>query len=335
MSLANPLWGAPRIHGELLKLGIDIGQTSVAKYMAWRRRPPSQGWRTFLRNHADGIAAMDLFVVRTISFRLLYGLLILRHDRRRILWMGVTAHPTAEWIAQQVVEACAWEWPPTYILRDRDRTYGEAFARRICAMGIRDRPTDVVVLGEQHLRHILLVVPELLQRPAHALVVGQRCAGSTRSAGSWQNCTDADPRRATSPIPPDLIYGRDRESHLLATRPARSAGFFLSRALRPCNRELTKSVLSLMRSTTAPSMIRAARKIALQALHNYLAGDLELTPDDVGEVLTMALARALALALAEGRMAEAQKLKEARLEARSPLLGTRFSRPLRAFAGSD
>jgi hypothetical protein len=88
MSLANPLWGAPRIHGELLKLGIEIGQTSVAKYMARRRRPPSKGWRTFLHNHADGIAAMDLFVVPTISFRLLYGLLILRHDRRRILWLG-------------------------------------------------------------------------------------------------------------------------------------------------------------------------------------------------------------------------------------------------------
>ena len=84
MSLANPLWGAPRIHGELLKLGIDVGQTSVAKYMARRRRPPSQGWTTFVRNHADGIVAMDLFVVPTISFRLLYGLLILRHDRRRI-----------------------------------------------------------------------------------------------------------------------------------------------------------------------------------------------------------------------------------------------------------
>jgi len=81
MSLANPLWGAPRLHGELLKLGIDVGQTSVTKYMARRRRPPSQGWRTFLRNHADGIVAMDLFVVRTISFQLLYGLLILRHDR--------------------------------------------------------------------------------------------------------------------------------------------------------------------------------------------------------------------------------------------------------------
>jgi hypothetical protein len=107
MSLANPLWGAPRIHGELLKLGIDVGQTSVAKYMARRRRPPSQGWRTFLLNHADGIASIDLFVVPTISFRLLYGLLVLRHDRGRILWLGVTAHPTAEWIARQVTRPAA------------------------------------------------------------------------------------------------------------------------------------------------------------------------------------------------------------------------------------
>jgi hypothetical protein len=125
MSLANPLWGAPRIHGELLKLGIDIGQTSVGKYMARRRRAPSQGWKTFLLNHADGITSIDLFVVPTISFRLLYGLLVLRHDRRRILWLGVTAHPTAEWIARQVTEACAWESAPQYLIRDRDRVYGE------------------------------------------------------------------------------------------------------------------------------------------------------------------------------------------------------------------
>ena len=91
MSIANPLWGAPRIHGELLKLGLDIGQTSVAKYMARRRGPPSQGWKTFLNNHADGIAAMDLFVVPTISFRLLYGLLIMGHGRRQILWFGCHA----------------------------------------------------------------------------------------------------------------------------------------------------------------------------------------------------------------------------------------------------
>jgi hypothetical protein len=96
MSLANPLWGAPRIHGELLKLGINVGQTSVGKYMARHRGPLSQGWKTFLRNHADGIASMDLFVVPTISFRLLYGLLVLWHGRRQILWLGVTAHPSAE-----------------------------------------------------------------------------------------------------------------------------------------------------------------------------------------------------------------------------------------------
>src|SRR5271157_4728528 len=179
MSLANPLWGAPRIHGELLKLGIAIGQTSVAKYMARRRGPPSQGWRTFLRNHADGIAAMDLFVVPTISFRLLYGLLILRHDRRRLLWLGATTHPTAEWIARQLTEACGWDEAPRYLVRDRDRSYGEVFVRCVRAMGIRDRPTSprspwqnayaerligsirgecidhVIVFGECHLRHLL------------------------------------------------------------------------------------------------------------------------------------------------------------------------------------
>src|SRR5271156_1794624 len=120
MSIANSLWGAPRIHGELLKLGIDVGQTTVAKYMPKRRRPPSQGWKTFLHNHADGIASMDLFVVPTISFRLLYGLLILQHGRRQVLCLGVTAHPTAEWIARQLTR---------YIVRDRDAVYGDIFTR--------------------------------------------------------------------------------------------------------------------------------------------------------------------------------------------------------------
>jgi hypothetical protein len=104
MSIANTLWGAPRIYGELLKLGINIGEISVAKYMARRRGPPSQGWKTFLRNHADGIVVMDLLVVPTISFRLVYGLLIVGHDRRQILWLGVTADPTAEWIANQLTD---------------------------------------------------------------------------------------------------------------------------------------------------------------------------------------------------------------------------------------
>jgi transposase InsO family protein len=180
ISIANPLWGAPRIHGELLKLGIDIGQTSVTKYMARRRGPPSQGWKTFLSNHADGIAAMDLFVVPTISFGLLYGLLIMGHGRRQILWFGVTSHPTAEWIANQLTEACGWEQAPRDLIRDRDGAYGEVFVRRLRSIGIRDRPASprspwqngcagrligsirrecldhVVVFGERHLRHVLL-----------------------------------------------------------------------------------------------------------------------------------------------------------------------------------
>ena len=124
MSIANPLWGAPRIHGELLKLDIAIGQTSVAKYMAKRRGPPSQGWKTFLRNHADGIAAIDLFVVPTISFRLMYGLLILQHGRRELLWMGVIAHPSAEWIACQLIEAYGWQHAPRYVRIERTRFAG-------------------------------------------------------------------------------------------------------------------------------------------------------------------------------------------------------------------
>jgi hypothetical protein len=117
MSLTNPLWDAPRLHGELLKLGIEIGQTSVAKYMAKRSRPPSPRMEDVYPNHADGIASMDLFVVPTLSFRLLYGLLILCHVRRRILWLGVTAHPSAEWIARRLTVACCWEWTPKYIGR--------------------------------------------------------------------------------------------------------------------------------------------------------------------------------------------------------------------------
>jgi hypothetical protein len=125
---------------ELLKRGIDVGQTTVAKYMARGRRPPSQGWKTFLHNQADGTASMSLFVVPTISFRLLYWLL-LHHDRRQILWLGVTAHPTAEWSSHQLTEAYGWKVALRYIIRDRDAVYGDVFIRRLRAMGIRDRPT--------------------------------------------------------------------------------------------------------------------------------------------------------------------------------------------------
>src|SRR6202035_2388597 len=140
MSNENPLWGAPRIHGELLKLGFAVAQSSVAKYMVKRRGPPSQGWRTFLRNHAQDIAAMDLFVVPTIGFKLLYALVIVRFDRRDLVSINVTAHPTAEWVARQITEAFPWNEAPPYLIRDRDRIYGAIVTRRLRAMGIRDKP---------------------------------------------------------------------------------------------------------------------------------------------------------------------------------------------------
>ena len=141
MSTENPIWGAPRIHGELLKLGFAVAQSTVAKYMVKRRGPPSQAWRTFLLNHAPNIAAMDMFVVPTIGFKLLYGIVIMRLDRRYLVWTNVTTNPTAEWIARQITEAFPWDQAPRYLLRDRDKSYGAVFRRRLNAMGIRDHPT--------------------------------------------------------------------------------------------------------------------------------------------------------------------------------------------------
>src|ERR1700748_2765233 len=140
MSIENPLWGAPRIHGELLKLGFEVAQSSVAKYIVKQRVPPRHGWRTFLRNHAPDIAAMDLFVVPTIGFDLLYALVIVRLDRRDLVWINVTANPTAEWVARQITEAFPWDEAPHYVIRDRDRIYRSIVMRQLRVMGIRDRP---------------------------------------------------------------------------------------------------------------------------------------------------------------------------------------------------
>ena len=177
MSRANHLWGAPHIHGELLKLGFTLAQSTVARYMY--RGPPSQGWRTFLTNHAEGIAAIDLFVLPTITFRLLYCLVILRHGRRLWVSFGVTTNPTAEWISRQITEAFPWDSSPRYLIRDRDTAYGLVFRQRLRAMGIRDKPTaprspwqnpyverligtirrecldHMIVFGQAHLRRIL------------------------------------------------------------------------------------------------------------------------------------------------------------------------------------
>ena len=136
MSRENPFWGAPRIHGELLKLGIEISQATVSKYMACHPRPPSQTWLTFLRNHMHCIASMDFFLLPTATFRLLFVFIVLHHERRRVVHFGVTAHPTTAWIKQQVTEALPWETAPRYLVRDWDSVYGMVLRARIKAMGI-------------------------------------------------------------------------------------------------------------------------------------------------------------------------------------------------------
>jgi len=140
MNKENPLCGTPLIHSELLMLGIEVAQSTVARHMISRPGPPSQGWKTFPRNHAAGIASIDLFVVRTVSFKLLYGLVILRHARRRLVSISVTSNPTAEWIAGQVTDAFPWDEAPRHLIRDRDGAFGPEFTCRIRAMGIRDHP---------------------------------------------------------------------------------------------------------------------------------------------------------------------------------------------------
>src|SRR3954462_12308834 len=175
----TPLWGAPRIHGELLKLGFEVAQSTVAKYMIKRSRGPGQSWWTFLRNHAPEIAAMDLFVVPTLAFSLIYGFVIVRLDRRQLVWIAVTSSPTAEWIARQVTEAFPWDSTPQHLVRDRDSVFGFVVRHRLRAMGIRDKPiaprspwqngfaerligsirreclVHTIIFGEAHLRHLL------------------------------------------------------------------------------------------------------------------------------------------------------------------------------------
>jgi transposase InsO family protein len=179
ISKAKPVWGAPRIHGEFLKLGIEVSQATFSKYMIRGRQSPCQTWRTFLDNHAKDPISLDFLTVPTATFRVLFVLVILSHDRRRILHFNVTAHPTAEWTARQLLEACGIDEVPSYLLRDRDGIYGHRFSRQAKALGIQEAVTaprsawqngyaervigsirhdcldHVIVLGERQLRRVL------------------------------------------------------------------------------------------------------------------------------------------------------------------------------------
>lgn len=179
MANDNATWGAPRIHGELLKLGFDVSEPTVSRYMPRRRKPPSQTWRTFLLNHSKDLVSIDFFVVPTATFRLLYVFVVLEHERRRIVHINVTDGPSARWTGQQIVNAFPYDSAPKYMIRDRDNIYGDDFVRKVRAMHIeqvitaprspwqnpycervigtirRDCLDPVIVLGEQHLRRIL------------------------------------------------------------------------------------------------------------------------------------------------------------------------------------
>ena len=179
MAAANPLWGAPRIHGELCKLGITVSERTVSRLLRRPRRPPSQTWRTFLSNHVATLVSMDFFTVPTLTGRVLFVLVLLTHDRRRIIHVNVTEHPTAAWTAQQMIEAFPNDTAPRWLLRDRDAIYGDLFRRRVVGMGIaevisspsspwqnpyaerligslrRECLNRVVVFGERHLRRVL------------------------------------------------------------------------------------------------------------------------------------------------------------------------------------
>ena len=179
MSKANPLWGAPRIHGELQKLGLEISQATVSKYLGRRSTPPSQTWRTFLDHHLQTLVSVDFFVVPTVLFKVLFVFVVLAHERRRVVHINVTDTPTAQWTAQQLVEAFPWETALRYLLRDRDAVYGVAFSIRVQTMGIHEVKTaarspwqnpyverligtlrrecldHVVVLNDAHLRRLL------------------------------------------------------------------------------------------------------------------------------------------------------------------------------------
>jgi transposase InsO family protein len=179
MAQANPLWGAPRIHGELQNLGLEVSERTVSRLMPRRREAPSQNWRTFLDNHLGAIIAIDFFTVPTASFRVLFVMVVLAHHRRRIVHFNVTANPTAVWTVQQVDEAFPEESAPRFLIRDRDQIYGDEFCRRVKGMGIeevitaarspwqnplvervigslrRGRLDHVIVVNENHLRRIL------------------------------------------------------------------------------------------------------------------------------------------------------------------------------------
>ena len=222
MSKENPKWGASRIHGELLMLGFEVAQSTVSKCMV-RGGSPSQGRKTFFRNHAHAIAAIDLLVVPTLTFERLFAFLVLGHSRRQLLWFEVTRHPTAEWLARQITEAFPWASAPSYLVRDNDRAYGHVFTSRVRAMGIRDRPISprspwqnpyverlIGTVRRECLDRVLIFGEALLRQILSSYAAYYRgWGGRSGSPAVRHHCRYPKLVRAAPPLCPDMIFGKD------------------------------------------------------------------------------------------------------------------------------
>ena len=250
MCHANPTWGAPRIHGELLKLGIAIAEATVGHYMVRRRPPPSQTWRTFLTNHIGQLVSVDFFVVPTLTFRVLFVFVVLAHDRRQILHVNVTGYPTAAWTAQQIRNAFPWDTAPRFLLRDRDGTYGHNFRACLEAMEIdevltapqspwqnpyverligsmrRECVDHVIVLNERSLHRILRSYIDYYHLWRTASLVGQGCARkpTRRACCTGRGHGDAARGRPAPQLPSSrglttAMDGRRRKTVHAARRP--------------------------------------------------------------------------------------------------------------------
>ena len=259
MAAANRLWGAPRIHGELLKLGIDVAERTVSRLIPKRRTPPSQTWRTFLTNHVRDLVAIDLFTVPTARLRVLFVLVVLAHHRRRVLHFNVTEHPTAAWTAQQIVDTFPDDSAPTYLLRDHDGIYGPAFRQRVKGMGIceiltaphspwqnpfaerligsirRECLDHVLVLSERHLHRILTRYCRVLSPGAHSPLARQRCTRPTanRATGARQGHPDSRSRWPAPSLRPPGSLVQHPQPALIATNPRHPPLSFLLTALPP------------------------------------------------------------------------------------------------------
>jgi putative transposase len=236
MAAANPLWGAPRIHGELRKLGIEISERTVSRLVAWRSHPPSQTWRTFLSNHLCALVSMDFFTVPTLTGRLLFVLVLIAHHRRRIVHANCTEHPTSAWTAQQLVEAFPQDTTPRWVLRDRDSIDDDTVRCLLASLGITDvvsRPVSpwqnpyvervigsirrecldhVIILNQRHLRSVLHAYLAYYHRSRTHLALGKRCTGSQaaifRRRGDHR---EAGSGRLASPLrPAGRVVGRRR-----------------------------------------------------------------------------------------------------------------------------